>query len=131
MRIVEFHIEVEHPEKSLEFYKDLIPHEKVTHWNDKSAIALVLKDGSAFGIWKKGKLGLFDGRGGEHVHFAFQIKPDEYDLYKQKLLDRGLTPEEYTWPSGHRSLYFFDPDGHQGEFITSDWLRLFEKPEET
>jgi hypothetical protein len=28
---------------------------------------------------------------------------------------------EYVWPSGHRSVYFFDYDGHQGEFMTTDW----------
>ncbi len=124
MRMLEFHIEVADVEAALEFYQQLLPYEKITRWGDGSAVALVMPDGAAFGIWKKGKIGLFDGRGGAHLHFAFQIEPDEYEHYKQRLLDLGHSPEEHVWPSGQRSLYFFDDDGHQGEFMTCDWFGL-------
>ena len=122
MRILELHIEVEDVQRSLAFYKQLIPHEKVGTWDDGTAAAIVLKDGTAFGLWKKGKSGLYDGRGGEHLHFAFQIEPEEYEEYKQRLEKAGVKVIEHTWPNGNRSLYFFDPDGHQGEFMTVDWM---------
>lgn len=122
MRIVEFHIEVADVDRSFDFYKHLLPYRKVIRWNEGQAGALLLDDGTAFGIWKQGTVGIHEGRAGAHVHFAFQIKPEEYDSYKTKIIDLGLEPREHTWPSGHKSVYFFDPDGHQGEFMTGDWF---------
>lgn len=122
MRFVELHIETEDLKRAEAFYADLIPHQKIVRWPDGNAIAFVLPDGSAFGIWKKGKIGLHDGRGGQHLHYAFQIAPAEYDDMKKKLESKGIEVIEHAWRDGQRSLYFFDPDGHQGEFLTKDWL---------
>jgi len=80
-----------------------------------------LNDGSAFGLWKKGTRGIHDGRGAEHLHFAFRISPDEYDGYRFRLESLGVEALEHNWKDGHKSLYFFDPDNHQGEFMTKDW----------
>lgn len=121
MRILEIHIEVEDVQRSFNMYSQLIPHSKVIWWDERDAVAMVLEDGSAFGLWKKGKKGIHSGRAGQHVHFAFQIAPSEYDEYKRKIESLGLTPLEHTWPRGAKSVYFFDSDGHQGEFMTTDW----------
>ena len=121
MRLLEIHLEVADLERSLALYSKLIAHTRIEEWDDRAAVALVLEDGSAFGLWKKGKLGIHDSRGGEHVHFAFQIRPDEYDEYVEKIQSVGLEPLHYVWESGHRSVYFFDYDGNQGEFMTTDW----------
>ena len=122
MRFLEMHIEVVDLEASLEFYRQLLPSVKEVRWTDGSAVALVLPDGTAFGIWKQGKKGIFDGTGAQQLHFALQIAPEEYDRCKQKLESLGVEPLEHDWGDGHRSLYFFDRDGHQGEFMTKDWL---------
>lgn len=74
------------------------------------------------GLWKKGTRGIHNGRGAKHLHFAFEISPDEYDDYKKRLESLNVEVLEYEWNDGNRSLYFFDPDGHQGEFMTKDWL---------
>lgn len=124
MRLLEVHIEVEDIQRSLDFYKSIIPHNKITDWKDRSAAAIILNDGTAFGLWQKGKRGLFDGRGGEHVHFAFQIKPDEYSEMIGKLTALKVDYKEHNWPNGQHSVYFFDPDGHQGEIMTCDWHDL-------
>lgn len=122
MRMLEIHIEVDDVERSLELYAALLPHSKIKWWKDRDAAALVLEDGSAFGIWKKGKLGLHKGRAGEHLHFAFQIESDEYEEYKNKIESLGLAPLEHEWRCGEKSIYFFDYDGNQGEFMTTDWF---------
>lgn len=122
MKFLEMHIEVADLEISLAFYEKILPVQKVVRWQDGSAAALVLPDGTAFGLWLKGKKGIHDGQGAEHLHFAFQIKPEEYDHYLQKFKERGIETLEYDWPDGHRSIYFFDPDHHQGELMTKDWL---------
>ena len=124
MKLIETHIEVEDVEKSLSLYKEIIPHKDCLRWAEGKVAALVLDDGSAFGIWKKGHRGIYDGRGGQHLHFAFQIKPSEYDEYKDKIKHIGLEVLEYDWDSGHKSVYFFDYDGHQCEFITGNWIDL-------
>jgi len=124
MRLVETHIEVADVERAVEFYAALLPHRKVVRWSDGSAAAIVLEDGGAFGLWSIGKEGLHGGRGGEHQHFAFQIEPGEYDEYKVKLESLGVKPIEHEWNNGGRSIYFFDADGHQGEFMTTDWIGL-------
>jgi hypothetical protein len=49
--LIEIHIEVEDLKISLEFYKRLLPHDRIIGSGDKDQVFLVLKDGSAFGIW--------------------------------------------------------------------------------
>ncbi|MBD3403874.1 hypothetical protein GF420_13355 [candidate division GN15 bacterium] len=123
MRILELHIEVSDLDRSLEFYTALLPHEKVVRWQDNSAAALVFPDGTSMGLWRTGKRGLYDGRGGEHLHFAFQIEDHEYDSIRARVVELGCEVIDHVWPNGKRSLYFFDPDNHQVEFMTVDWLR--------
>lgn len=124
VRMLEMHLEVADLNRAYDFYRQLLPHEKVIRWPDGQALALVMPDGTAFGLWMQGKLGIHDGQGAAHLHYAFQIDPADYDTFRRKLLDLGVEPREYEWPSGQRSLYYFDPDGHQGEFMTCDWLGL-------
>jgi catechol 2,3-dioxygenase-like lactoylglutathione lyase family enzyme len=119
--MLEFHIGVENIEKSLELYTKLLPYKEISWWKDRSAVALILEDGSAFGIWHKDKIGSDGGRPGKHLHYAFQINPEEYDHYLNLVKNLGLQPIEHQWPNA-RSIYFQDFDGHQGEFMTADWL---------
>jgi catechol 2,3-dioxygenase-like lactoylglutathione lyase family enzyme len=126
VQLLEFHLEVSDLDSSVEFYTSLLDYEKKVDFPDGQASVLILADGSAFGLWEKGKEGLFGGRGGEHVHFAFKIRPEEYDAYRSKLEELNMNVMEHDWPKGHKSLYFFDRDGHQGEFMTVDWLTLQE-----
>ena len=123
VRLVETHIEVRDLEKSFALYSNLIPHARVERWGDEtgSVAAFVLEGGEAFALWEKGKVGVHGGRGGEHLHFAFQIKPEEYNHYRDLIRAQGLEPLEHVWENGKKSVYFFDYDGHQGEFITNDW----------
>ena len=123
MRLLEIHLEVADLARSEVFYKAILDYSKITRWTDNSAIAFILPSGTALGLWEKGKQGLYGGRGGEHVHFALQIDPDDYPSILKKLQALSIDVIEHTWPDGQRSLYFFDPDGHQGEFMTTDWLR--------
>ncbi|MEP0323545.1 VOC family protein [Bauldia litoralis] len=57
--------------------------------------------------------------GGGQQHFAFGIRGDAYDAWKQYLISEGVGIEsEVDWPQGGKSLYFRDPDGHLGELAT-------------
>lgn len=124
MKLIETHIEVEDVEKSLELYTKLIPYKSILRWAEGKVAALVLNDGSAFGIWQKGHKGIHDGMAGTKTHFAFQIDKDEYETYVNLIKECELEALEYDWDSGHKSVYFFDYDGHQGEFMTGNWIEL-------
>ena len=121
MRLLEIHIEVINFERSIDLYMSLIDYVKIDIFDSGNTVALILQDGTAFGIWKKGTRGMFNGGGGSHVHFGFQIEPEKYQEYKQRILDAGLEPLEHVWPEGEKSVYFYDHDGHLGEFMTCDW----------
>lgn len=124
MHLIEIHLEVSDLESSIEFYKQLLPHTQIIQFKNKNASVFVLEDGSAFGIWSKGDIGMFGGKGGAHVHYAFKIRPEEYPLYLSKLKSLETEYFEHDWDNGAKSVYFFDADGHQGEFITCNWIEL-------
>jgi catechol 2,3-dioxygenase-like lactoylglutathione lyase family enzyme len=122
MRLLEIHLECSDLEEALAFYSQLLPHTRVV-WNgptDPQAF-LVLNDGTALGLWQTGTRGIHDGLAGAHVHWALQIAPADFEMYCARIRALGATPLEWLWSDGSRSVYFFDRDGHQGEFMTRDW----------
>lgn len=47
------------------------------------------------------------------VHFAFEIKPGEYQKTKHEIIDAGIMIEhEQNWREDLCSFYFRDPDGN-------------------
>jgi catechol 2,3-dioxygenase-like lactoylglutathione lyase family enzyme len=55
------------------------------------------------------------------IHAAFLAAPDEYDAWKQRLTDRGVTLiDEIAWDRGVRSCYFNDPAGNLLEIAERD-----------
>ncbi len=63
------------------------------------------------------------GADGE-IHVCFTTTQTEYDIWKQRIQDRGIAIEQETqWPAG-RSFYFRDPDGNLLELANADiWPR--------
>lgn len=122
MRLLELHIECADLKRSVELYRVLLEPVKLL-WDgpDDTQAFLVLADGTAFGLWQAGTRGILDAQAGAHLHFAFQIQPDEYDMYKARIESLNMEALDWDWPDGSRSVYFFDPDGHQGEFMTRGW----------
>ena len=54
------------------------------------------------------------------IHAAFLAAPGEYDAWKQRLADRGVTLiDELVWRSGVRSCYFNDPSGRCADAIAA------------
>jgi catechol 2,3-dioxygenase-like lactoylglutathione lyase family enzyme len=52
---------------------------------------------------------------------AFLAAPGEYDAWKERLADRGVTViDEIAWDSGVRSCYFTDPAGNLLEIAERD-----------
>ena len=52
------------------------------------------------------------------IHFAFETPSDQYEKWKQKILDEGIIIEhEAQWKNDLRSFYFRDPDEHLLEIV--------------
>ncbi|WP_242927611.1 VOC family protein [Pontibacter vulgaris] len=65
---------------------------------------------------RKGKLPPHFGSG--HLHLAFEVKKQDYQPYKTKLLETGIKLEqEFDWGQGYLSFYFRDPDQHLLEVV--------------
>ena len=58
-----------------------------------------------------------DGQGPQHI--AFAIDAADYDRWRVRLPQQGITIESETaWDRGGRSVYFRDPDQHLVELVT-------------
>ncbi|GAB2839202.1 FosA family fosfomycin resistance glutathione transferase [Pseudoduganella ginsengisoli] len=49
-----------------------------------------------------------------YTHYAFSIQQQDFDAFRQKLLENGVRPWQENRSEGD-SFYFLDPDGHQLE----------------
>jgi catechol 2,3-dioxygenase-like lactoylglutathione lyase family enzyme len=54
------------------------------------------------------------------IHLGFEIRPGDYENWKEKLVSNNVRIEkEVTWPGGARSIYFRDPDQNAVELLTT------------
>ncbi len=52
------------------------------------------------------------------LHFAFEVRDEDYNIEKQKIVDAGVRIiDEVTWASGKKSFYFEDPAGNVLEIV--------------
>ncbi len=95
-------LEVKYLDVAREFYVDRLGLEQVSAGDTE----VTLRTGDARLILRRPEA---VPRGGLHTHFAFSTPAAEYEQWRDRLAD--CTPEEHEF-GGHRSLYFYDPDGH-------------------
>jgi catechol 2,3-dioxygenase-like lactoylglutathione lyase family enzyme len=51
-------------------------------------------------------------------HFAFEVKPADYEQYKAEIMSKGIEiTDQITWANGQQSFYFNDPDGNVLEIV--------------
>lgn len=56
--------------------------------------------------------------GSGQLHLAFEVSPQEYQAWKDKISDAGIAIEhEQAWKNNLHSFYFRDPDGHLLEIV--------------
>ena len=79
----------------------------------------LIGDSARLGIWTP-QVGLAGGRGGTHVHFAFQIGRELLDSLLDRLRSRGVEVEGPIELGADRAIYVTDPDGNVVEFWTQD-----------
>ena len=128
--VSELVLEVADLERAERFYADTLGLPVVERWPHRDAV-WVLAGSTRIGLWKP-QVGLEGSRGGEHVHFAMQLRRTTTSTPAVAAL-RGARARGARCTSSARSApgsaepvrYVTDPDGHLVEFWTarmSDYL---------
>ncbi len=72
---------------------------------------------SRIGLWTP-QVGIADGRGGAHVHYAMHVPEADYDAAVATLRERGYDSHEEDFGESGRAAYVEDPDGNVVELWT-------------
>lgn len=118
-------LEVLDLEAAERFYAGVLGLPVVARWEDREAIWVMAGERTRIGLWRP-QVGIADGRGGVHVHFAMHVRDEDYDAAVERLREQGLDVHEERFgdeqgPS--RAAYVTDPDGHVVELWTWDVAR--------
>jgi catechol 2,3-dioxygenase-like lactoylglutathione lyase family enzyme len=111
-------LEVLDVERSVDFYVGCLGLPLYSRSDDR---AWVLAGRSRIGLWRP-QVGLADGRGGVHVHYAFQVDEGGLGDVVARLEQWGLSPRLISSEEEGRgrAAYVTDPDGNVVEFWTHD-----------
>jgi catechol 2,3-dioxygenase-like lactoylglutathione lyase family enzyme len=104
-----------------EFYGGVLGLPVVERWEaDRQAVWVMAGRQTRIGLWRP-QVGLANGRGGIHVHFAMHIDDADFDAAVERLRTQGHPPEIFEFEDGRgRALYVSDPDGNVVELWTWD-----------
>jgi catechol-2,3-dioxygenase len=118
--ISELVLEVSDLDAARHFYRDLLGFEETRYGEGRDDRRWYLIGSSArLGLWTP-QVGLAGGRGGAHVHFAFQLAREELDPLLDRLRSSGAEVEGPIQLGADRAIYLTDPDGNVVEFWTQD-----------
>ena len=121
--ISELVLEVSDLERARRFYRDVLGFEETLYGEGRDNRVWYLVGSSArLGLWTP-QVGLAGGRGGAHVHFAFQLGREELDPLLERLRGAGVEVQGPIQLGADRAIYVTDPDGNVVEFWTQDMGR--------
>ena len=78
---------------------------------------LAVGGGARIGLWAP-QVGIADGRGGIHVHYAMHVDDTDFDTAVDHLRAEGYDPHEEDFGDSGRAAYVTDPDGNVVELWT-------------
>ncbi len=128
-------LEVNHLERATTFYQRLfglnvVPHSDMHGPDAHHSVTLRVTDHQALTLWQPVTrqpmtpwLAPLFPRGAAHLHYAWQILSEDFEVCRQGLSAHGIAFEEIdlgTPEHPDRGLYFFDPFGHGLELRTID-----------
>jgi catechol-2,3-dioxygenase len=103
-----------------DFYARVLGLPVVERWESREVVWVMAGQQTRIGLWRP-QVGLANGRGGIHVHYAMHIADADFDDAVTRLRDHGHEPEVFDFEDGRgRALYVSDPDGNVVEFWTWD-----------
>jgi catechol 2,3-dioxygenase-like lactoylglutathione lyase family enzyme len=122
--VSELVLEFEDLDAAEHFYAEVLGFPVVERWGDRDAVWVMAGTGTRIGLWRP-FVGLANGRGGVHVHFAFHLAESSFDAAVRRLREHGYEPEEHRFDGydDSRAAYVTDPAGNVVEFWTWDVAR--------
>jgi catechol 2,3-dioxygenase-like lactoylglutathione lyase family enzyme len=118
--ISELVLEVSDLDASRGFYRDKLGFEETLYGEGAEGRYWYLVGETArLGLWTE-QVGLAGGRGGAHVHFAFQVADAEIDRLLERIGAAGIEVEGPIQLGPGRAIYVTDPDGNVVEFWSQD-----------
>jgi catechol-2,3-dioxygenase len=118
--ISELVLEVSDLEAARRFYRDVLGFEETLYGEGAEGRYWYLVGETArLGLWTE-QVGLAGGRGGAHVHYAFNVPDREIDNLKERIEGAGAEVEGPIQLGPGRAIYVTDPDGNIVEFWSQD-----------
>ena len=118
--ISELVLEVSDLDAARRFYRDVLGFEETLYGEGAEGRYWYLVGETArLGLWTE-QVGLAGGRGGAHVHYAFNVADGEIDRLKDRIEEAGAAVEGPIQLGPGRAIYVTDPDGNVVEFWSQD-----------
>jgi catechol-2,3-dioxygenase len=118
--ISELVLEVADLEASRVFYREMLGFEETLYGEGREGrYWYLIGETARLGLWTE-QVGLAGGRGGAHVHYAFNVDDEEIDRLQARLERLGCETEGPIQLGPGRALYITDPDDNVVEFWSQD-----------
>ena len=118
--ISELVLEVSDLDAARRFYRDVLGFEETLYGEGAEGRYWYLVGETArLGLWTE-QVGLAGGRGGAHVHYAFNVPDAGIDRLKNRIEGAGAEVEGPIQLGPGRAIYVTDPDGNVVEFWSQD-----------
>ena len=118
--ISELVLEVSDLDAARRFYRDVLGFEETLYGEGAEGRYWYLVGETArLGLWTE-QVGLAGGRGGAHVHYAFNVPDAEVERLKSRIEGAGAEVEGPIQLGPGRAIYVTDPDGNVVEFWSQD-----------
>jgi catechol 2,3-dioxygenase-like lactoylglutathione lyase family enzyme len=118
--ISELVLEASDLKASRRFYRDTLGLEETLYGEGaEGRFWYLIGDSARLGIWTE-QVGLAGGRGGAHVHFAFNVADGEIDRLLERLTEAGARVQGPIQLGPGRAIYVSDPDGNVVEFWSQE-----------
>jgi predicted enzyme related to lactoylglutathione lyase len=118
--ISELVLEVSDLDAARRFYRDVLGFEETLYGEGAEGRYWYLVGETArLGLWTE-QVGLAGGRGGAHVHYAFNVADGEIDRLNTRIEEAGAAVQGPIQLGPGRAIYVTDPDGNVVEFWSQD-----------
>src|SRR5262249_51959363 len=118
--ISELVLEVSDLGSARRFYRDVLGFEETLYGEGADGrYWYLIGETARLGLWTE-QVGLAGGRGGVHVHYAFNVPDTEVDRIKGRIESAGVEVEGPIRLGPGRAIYVTDPDGNVVEFWSQD-----------
>jgi catechol 2,3-dioxygenase-like lactoylglutathione lyase family enzyme len=118
--ISELVLEVSDLDAARRFYRDVLGFEETLYGEGaEGRYWYLIGETARLGIWTE-QVGLAGGRGGAHVHYAFNVADEQIDRLKNRIESADAEVEGPIQLGPGRAIYVTDPDGNVVEFWSQD-----------